>query len=222
MRALLMAVLLAASAPSALEMARNSQNRPALEKLIDQYASAAAKAPNDAAAQHRLALACSYLAQVAQEVRDKRQARQAAERGIQAAEKAVSLKPDSENYRVLGTLYGQAITDLLSGLKYGPRAKEAIDKAVQKAPKSPLVYVARGVGNFYLPEQLGGGPKPAMADFRKAIELDRRSAEAYLWLGISLHEENRDAEARQALAKSLELDPSRVWAKEQLAKIPAK
>ena len=135
---------------------------------------------------------------------------------------AVALKPEAENYRVLATLYGQAIADLLSGLSYGPKAKEAVNKAVEKAPRSSAVYVARGVGNYYVPAQLGGGVEVAIADFRKAIELDARNAEAYLWLGLSLRRQNKDAEARQAFAKSLELDPNRVWAKQQLDKTPAK
>jgi len=85
----------------------------------------------------------------------------------------------------------------MSGLSYGPKAKDAINKAVEKAPKSSAMYLARGVGNYYLPTQLGGGAKGAIPDFQKAIDLDPRNAEAYLWLGISLRKENRDAEARK-------------------------
>ena len=79
-----------------------------------------------------------------------------------------------------------------------------------------------GVGNYYVPAQLGGGAKLSIPDFQKAIELDPGNAEAYLWLGLSLRKENRDAEARQAFAKSLELNPNRIWAKQQLEKTPAK
>jgi Flp pilus assembly protein TadD len=82
--------------------------------------------------------------------------------------------------------------------------------------------VARGVGSYYLPAQLGGGSKQAIADFQKAIELDPKNAEAYLWLALSLRKENRNAEARQAFAKSLELNPNRIWTKQQLEKTPAK
>jgi tetratricopeptide (TPR) repeat protein len=157
------------------------------------------------------------------ELRDRKAGGQAAEQGIKFAEKAVSLKPDNaEFYRLLGTLYGQAVTNIMNGLTYGAKAKEAVNKAVEKAPKSSMVYVARGVGNYYLPAQLGGGAKLAIPDFQKAIELDAKNAEAYLWLGLSLRKENRDDEARKAFAKSLELNPNRVWAKQQLDKTPAK
>jgi len=212
----------AAAAPSALDTARDRQDRAALEKILDDSSAAAAKAPGDAEAQHRAALAASYLAAVNLELRERKLAQQAAERGIKAAEKAVALNPDAENLRLLGTLYGQAITDIVSGLSYGPRAKDAIEKAVAKAPKSSLVWLARGVGNYYLPAQLGGRPELAVADFRKAIDLDPKNAEAYLWLGLGLRKLNQDAEARQAFTRSLELNPNRVWAKQQLEKTPAK
>jgi len=219
--ALVMAGFLAAS-PSVLESARDQQDRATLQKTIAELSAAAAKAPNDADAQYKLALACSYLAEVNIELRDRKQGRQAAEQGIKAGEKALSLKPNAENYRILATLYGQAITDVLSGLSYGLKAKEAIGKAVEAAPKSSAVWVARGVGNYYLPSQFGGGAQNAISDFRKALELDPKNAEAYLWLGVSLRKENKDAEARQALQKSLELNPNRLWVKQQLEKTPAK
>lgn len=223
MLVLLLAGFLAYAPSTPLETARDLQDRPALEKLVEEASAAAGKAPNNADAQYRMALACSYQAEVAIEVHDKKGGQAAAERGIKAGEKAVSLNGNSAEYwRVLGTLYGQAIVDITSGLNYGAKAKDAVNRAVEKAPKSSAVYVARGVGNFYLPAMLGGGPKPAIDDFRKAIQLDPNNAEAYLWLGVSLHKDNQDAEARKAFQKSLALDPRRVWAKQQLDKTPAK
>ena len=223
MLTLVIAAFLASPPPSPLELARNQQDRATLEKLASESASTASKAPGDPDAQYRSALAHSYLAEVAIELHDRKGGRAAAEQGIKPAEKAVSLKPDNAEYfRVLGTLYGQAVTDIMSGLSYGPKAKDAINKAVEKAPKSSAMYVARGVGNYYLPTQLGGGAKLAIPDFQKAIDLDPKNAEAYLWLGLSLRKENRDGEARQAFAKSLELNPTRIWAKQQLDKTPAK
>ena len=223
MLAIFIAAYLAAAAPSPLEVARDKQDRAALTEMAGQAAAAAAKSPNDAEAQYRSALANCYLAEVAIELRDRKAGRQIAEQGIRFAEKTVAMKPgNAEYYRVLGTLYGQAITDIMSGLSYGPKAKDAINKAVEKAPKSSMMYVARGVGNYYVPAQLGGGAKLSIPDFQKAIELDPGNAEAWLWLGLSLRKENRDPEARQAFAKSLELNPNRFWAKQQLEKTPAK
>jgi tetratricopeptide (TPR) repeat protein len=212
-----------AAAPAALQTARDQQDRPALQKLVDESFAAAAQAPKDADAQYRAALAASYQAEVALEVRDKKLAEQAAERGVKAAEQAIALKPgDAEYYRILGTLCGQVVpANVILGLSYGKRAKDAIDKAVALDAKSSAAYMARGVGNYYLPEALGGGSNLAVADFRKSIDLDPKNADAWLWLGIALRKQNKHAEARQAFAKSVELNPKRIWAKEQLDKTPA-
>jgi Flp pilus assembly protein TadD len=156
------------------------------------------------------------------ELRDKKLAEQAAVRGVKAADQAIALKPDVAEYqRVLGTLCGQVVpANLITGLSYGKRAKDAIDKAVQMDPKSPAAYMARGVGNYYLPPALGGGIDLAVADFRKALVLDAKDADAWLWLGIALRKQNKNGEARSAFTKSVELNPKRIWAKEQLDKTP--
>ena len=219
MSVLVLAAFLAAP-QATLQLARDQQDRAALQKLADEAGAAAAKAPNDPEAQYQMAVASSYLAEVALEQGDKRLAQQAAERGVKAAEQAVSLKPQvAEYYRVLGTLCGQVVpANVLAGLSYAKRARDAIDKAVSLDPKSSMAYMARGVGNYYIPSALGGGFGLATADFRKAIDLDPKNADAWLWLGMSLRKENKNAEARQAFTKSLELNPRRVWATQQLEK----
>src|SRR3982074_1763253 len=57
--------------PSALEQARDRQDRPALEKFLNEYTDAANKAPNDADAQYRAAVAASYLAGVGIEMHER-------------------------------------------------------------------------------------------------------------------------------------------------------
>jgi tetratricopeptide (TPR) repeat protein len=211
------------SSAGTLENARDRQDRAWLEKQISELNASAQKAPHDAAAQYRLALAYSYLGEVGQETHDKALAVRAADSGIQAAERAITLDArNSEYYRLLGTLCGEAAPgNLLMAVSYGKRAREAINKALELDPKSSEAYVARGVGNYYMPETFGGGASVALPDFRKAIELDPKSAEAYLWLGLALRKEHHNVEARQAFSKSLELNPDRVWTKQQLDKTPA-
>src|SRR5690348_5428653 len=208
---------------SELLKARDRQDRAAIEKIAGELRATAEKDPSDAAAQYRLALAESYAAEVAIEMRDKAGARNAAQTGIDAAERAVSLKPDSPEYqRILGTLCGQIISgNGLAALKYGKCALNAVNKAIELDPKSSMAYLSHGVGNYYLPPALGGGMDVAIKDFRKAIELDPKNADAWLWLGIALRHENQVDEARKAIVKSVELNPKRVWAKQQLDKTPA-
>ncbi len=207
-----------------LERARDRQDRAALQRIAGESAGAAAKQPQNATAQYQYAVAQSFLAEVATELKDKDQARSAAEAGVKAAEKAVELDGKrAENYRILGTLCGQAVPgNILAALKYGRCALDNMNKAVELDPKSAAAYVGRGVGYYYLPPQFGGGPENAIKDLQKAVELDPKDADAWLWLGIALRKVNREADAHAALAKSVQLNPARIWAKQQLEKTPAK
>lgn len=216
------AAVCALAAADSLEQARDKQDRAALENAAKQFAAAAARQPGDAAAQYRLALAQSYVAEVATELRDKSGAKTAAESGIQAAERAVSLQPKvAEYHRILGTLCGQVIpAQVLLALKYGNCARSSIDRAIELDPKSARAYLSRGVGNFYLPAAFGGGVELAVRDFEKAAQLDPKLADVYLWLGIAQRKVQRNEEARRNIAKSIELNPTRVWARQQLEKTP--
>lgn len=222
----LLAVLssLSFAAADELEKLRDRQDRAGLEaRAAALHAAAAGKTPNDPDAWYRSAIAWSYAAEVAMEMRDKNAAERAAETGANDADKAVALNgKNAEYYRVLGTLYGQVIpaNPIMGALAYGKRAKEALDKAVEMDPKSAKAFIAHGVGYYYLPVNFGGGPANAIQDFKQAIALDPRSADAYLWMGIALKKEHQNAQAREALTKALQLDPDRVWTKDQLDKTP--
>jgi tetratricopeptide (TPR) repeat protein len=207
-----------------MDKLRDRQDRAGLDARATALQAAAEKTPNDAGGWYRAAIAYSYVAEVAMETRDKNGAQRAAEVGAGDAEKAIALNGKvADYYRVLGTLCGEVIpANPIAGiLSYGKRAKEALDKAIEMDPKSASAFLAHGVGYYYLPANFGGGPENAIKDFRQAIALDPRSAEAYLWVGIALKKEHRNAQAREALAKSLQLDPDRAWTKEQLEKTPA-
>jgi tetratricopeptide (TPR) repeat protein len=226
MRSLFLASALAATvlAATPIQQARDRQDRSALEHMAAASDAIAKAKPNDADAQYQLALARSYLAEVAIEVHDKPRAFSSAESGIEAAERAVDLKPNSAEYnRILGTLCGQAVSSAgLAGLRHGRCALESIDKAVQLDPKSSDVHLSHGVGMYYLPQAFGGGIDEAIRDFRKAIALNPNSADAWLWLGIALRKSNQPVQARKAMEKSLALNPNRLWARQQLDKTPAK
>ena len=220
---LIMLWLGAAIGGADLNKARDMQDRGTLDRMAAEATAAAQKSPNDPAAQYKAALAESYVAEVAIEVRDKAQAHSAAETGIKIAEHAVALKPDDAEYhRIYGTLCGQAVSaNVLQGMKFGRCAQEEVNKAVQLDPKSAINYVSRGVGYYYLPAGLGGGVDLAIKDFQKAIEIDPQSADAHLWLGLALRKQNHNADARREFQKAMDLNPSRAWAKQQFEKTPA-
>jgi tetratricopeptide (TPR) repeat protein len=206
-----------------LHSARDRQDKAALEAAAAQLAAAAQKNPADAAGQYRLAEAQSLLAEVAQELGDKALAARAAEAGIRAAERAVALQGGvAEYHRMLGNLCGQAIpANLLLAARYGRCALESVKRAIELDPKLATAYLSRGVGNYYLPDAFGGGVEFAVRDLQRAIELDPKLADAHLWLGIALRKQQKFKDARAAIQRSLELNPARVWARQQLAKTPA-
>jgi tetratricopeptide (TPR) repeat protein len=200
--------------------ARDRQDLGALDRLIAQVKSA----PGSADSQYRLGLANSYAAEVAIEIHDKKKAEAYAEAGFAAAQQAVGGNGNNAEYhRLLGATCGQVIpaNPLMGALKYGQCARDEINKALELNNKLALAYVSRGVGNFYLPQSMGGGIDLALKDFDHAIALEPQLAEAYLWKGVALRKANREADAREALTRALQLEPNRVWTKQQLDKTPA-
>jgi tetratricopeptide (TPR) repeat protein len=209
---------------SDLQKARDAQDRTRLEHITAELSATAEKQTNDAQVQYQAALTNSTLAEVAIELRDKAQARAASEAGMKYAERAVALKANmAEYHRILGTLCGQAAAAVggLGALKYGRCALDEVNKAVELDSKASANYLSRGIGNYYLPAALGGGVDLAIKDFEKAVALDARSADAHLWLGVALRKGNRNAEARKAFETAVQLNPARMWAKQQLEKTPA-
>jgi tetratricopeptide (TPR) repeat protein len=212
-----------AATPSTADLAnaRDRQDLKAIEQVIKDLQPHATVG----AGYYALALAYSYGSEVAMELHDKRRAEDLAEAGLaQIKGIATAENKNAEYHRLYGALCGQVIpaNPLMGTLKYGQCAHDEIDKAIQLDPKLALAYVSRGVGNYYLPPQMGGGPELAIKDFDKAIQLDPKLSDAYLWKGIALRKLNKNEQAHEALAHAVQLDPNRVWAKEQLAKTPAK
>jgi tetratricopeptide (TPR) repeat protein len=202
-----------------LQAARDRGDLAAIDAFIAKT-NGSATSPD---AQYQLALAYSYGAEVAMEQHDKKKSEALAEKGLEPARKAVAANGgNAEFHRLEGALCGQVIpaNPIMGALKYGQCARDEITKAIQLNPNLALAYVTRGVGNFYLPASMGGGIDLALQDFDKAISLDSKLADAYLWKGVSLRKANRIGEARQTLEQAAKLAPNRVWIKEQLQKLP--
>ncbi len=216
--------LLAGTTPDPeLIKARDQQNLQVLDGIIERYKEAAGPGTS-AEAQYNLALAYSYAAEVAMELHDKKKSESYAVTGLDAAKKAVAgNERDAEYHRLLGAMCGQVIpaSPLMGALSYGSCARDEINKAISLNSNLALAYVSRGIGNFYLPAQMGGGVDLALKDINKAIALDPKLVDAYLWKGVILRKANHDREAREAFTEALKLDPNRLWAKQQLDKTPA-
>lgn len=120
-------------------------------------------------------------------------------------------------------LLSAVIANLIGGsswraLSLGPACMRQIDRALAMGPGNPRAWLMRGVGAFYAPRFLGGGNEKAEAALKKALALFPEDhpasplpawghAEAYGWLALVYVDMKRPADARQALARGLELDP---------------
>ncbi len=219
---LLLLAPLSLTLPSDLKSARDRQDRAALDKLSAAAAAQVQAKPEDARTLTLAAVTENVRAEVLLELRDRNAARGAAEAGIRHAEKLVQIQPGSgEAHRLLGTLCGQIIpANVLAGLKYGKCAMDEVNRAIELEPKSSSAWLSHAVGNYYLPPTFGGSLETALADIEKSLQLDPKSADAWFWKGLVLRKLNRNPEARKALEKSLALNPTRIWAREQLEKTP--
>jgi len=221
---LLFALPVALLAADDLEKLRDKQDRPGLEKTAAALQAQADRTPENPESWYKAATAQSYAAEVAMEMKDKPGSQRLAEAGIKDIEKAISIDgKKADYYRLLGTLCGQVIpaNPLMGVLTYGKTAKESLDKAIALDPKSSKAYLARGVGNYYLPANFGGGPDVAIKDLQEALRLDPKNADAHLWMGMTLKKKQQNAQAREEFQKALQISPDRIWTKQQLEKTPA-
>ena len=134
----------------------------------------------------------------------------------------------AESDALLSSVIGQQIgSNPLKGMTLGPKSSNAMERALQKGPQNPRVWLLKGIGEHYTPGMFGGGDDKAEASIRKAIPLfdnDKPATpaptwgkdEAWLWLGQVLEERGKWEEARQAYQKSLELEPRNQWVSTEL------
>jgi hypothetical protein len=115
-------LLWAAQSSPELVTARDHQDLATLNRLVNQYEQAVKASPQCAECEYKLALANSYAAEVAMELRDKRKSEAYAEAGMEFAQKATASNANNAEYhRLLGELCGQVIpaNPIFGALKYG-------------------------------------------------------------------------------------------------------
>ena len=161
------------------------------------------------------------------ELRDKRKSEAFAEAGMGRAQKLTARNGNNAEYhRLLGELCGQVIpaNPIFGALKYGQCAKDEIDKAIQLDQQTGARLCQPRRGKLLPAHFDGWWNRLALKDFDKALSIDPKLSEAYLWKGVTLRKANRNNEARQALQKALELirrecGPSSNWIKHRPAKM---
>ena len=119
---------------------------------------------------------------------------------------------------------------MMSGMRYGRRAGETLERALELDPGNPHVLYHRGINQLMAPGPFGdkreGSLRLRDAVVRFDAELDDGGflwgyGEALAFLGLALAEEGDMAGARKYYEKALAWEPDYVWVRDELlAELP--
>lgn len=139
--------------------------------------------------------------------------KEAAEQGVAAAEKAVTLNPQSsEAHQLLGDLLNQLIPHVLGGgMRYGARATDEIEKALELNPQNVDALVSRAIVYYYTPRNFGGSKPKAFAMLEKAAEIDVKADSPRIWLAFFNLDAKKNQEALKHILAARQINPSRAF-----------
>jgi len=136
--------------------------------------------------------------------------------------------PDNaEALALLGSVYGNQITNAWKGMRLGPKASKALEQAESISPDNPRVILQQAISAFHTPSLFGGGLEAAEEKLRHAEALFEREPaskswpdwgriDVYVWLGQVLVKTGDHKGARTAYEKGLSLEPDHAWIRNKL------
>lgn len=151
------------------------------------------------------------------------------EEAAEALRQVLRINPrDAEAQALLGSVYGAQVSGSpWRGMTVGPRIAAAFEEAERLAPDNPRVALQKGITLFFVPKALGGGPKAAEKELRRAEALFAREpagkpwpswgrVDAHVWLGRALAGQGDRQGARAAYLRALALAPEHAWVRGEL------
>lgn len=170
------------------------------------------------------ALLNSWLCEALYAVNDTQGVKRAAQAGVDVAERAVRLAPNSaEAHRLLGDLLGQLIPHVFAGgVRYGARATRELDRAMELDPRNVDAHIARATSYFFTPGAFGGDKDKALEHLRKALEIDPNSDTAHLWMAQVYADLKQKERALTELDAARRINPNRGYTRYLAAQIGAR
>ena len=174
--------------------------------------------------QIRTALLYSWLCEALYGVEDQKGVKQAAQAGVEAAERAARLQPNSsEAHRLIGDLLGQMIPFVFGGgMRYGARSTREVDKALELDPSNVDAHIARATSYLFTPAMFGGSKQKALEHLKKAIEIDPACDTAHLWLAQVYQEMKDNTKALAELEAARRINPNRGYLQHLLKQMGGK
>jgi tetratricopeptide (TPR) repeat protein len=204
-----------------LDQGASTLDAATLTRARDKFQQLSAGKSPDARAVFELARADYYLASYYELIAKNRSAfSQEVDAAIRNAERAVKLEPgDSNAHALLGDLYGRKIGlgGIFTGMKYGPKGEDEMNQAVKLDPRNPYAYACLGRRYLFTPRIFGGDLQKAVENFKKAVALDPKYSEGFVWLGIAYRVQGNRVLAGQNFREALKLDPQNAQARLQIA-----
>lgn len=199
---------------TAARKARDGASVEELQKIVAKTKKEAAE-NNSPVTYLRLALFHVWLCEAIESSRKNDLFKQAAEDGVAAAEKAVALNPDSsEAHQLLGDLLNQLIPHVFGGgMRYGARATQEIEKALELNPKNVDALVSRSIIYYYTPDKFGGSRQKAFETLEKAVEIDAKADSPRIWLAFFYLDAKKNQEAFKHISAAREINPNRAFTK---------
>jgi tetratricopeptide (TPR) repeat protein len=163
--------------------------------------------------------------------KDRDKAERHCKAGLAAAERAIELDPKMGGaLAVQGGLLGLSLSfkSPVAMMTIGPQLDGVLGRAAGLAPDDPRVHLLDGINTLHKPAFVGGGPKPALAKFARAIErfaaetvtdslaADWGRDDAHLWAGRAAMKLEDYAAAKRHFDDALAANPQNGWVRTAL------
>jgi len=147
------------------------------------------------------------------------------ERALQIFERSLKLRPLAETHILMSSIDGQLIAkDPSRGMELGMASQASTSAALSLGPTNPRVWLVRGQGSIFTPEEYGGGVRVAEQQLKRAVELFAKDAprpgepsggkaEAHVWLGQVYEKLGDKTKAAEEYKTALSIAPDFLFAK---------
>lgn len=137
-----------------------------------------------------------------------------AEEGLIFIDKSIELKSDlSDSYRVKGALISYKISGMVSGMRYGGQAEDAINAALKFDPNNALAKIETARKLIYNPAIAGGDLEEGIKILNEVIKGNPQVERSYILLGLAYEWLKEKDKAISTYKSALDLNPLNAEAK---------